>query len=63
MLKSHFLMEMKSDEVSLRMVIPEAEEIPELAALPVAGTPTRGAPGCCGDHNQALMGHRGLAEH
>lgn len=28
---------MKSDEVSLRMVVPEAEEIPELAALPAAG--------------------------
>lgn len=52
MLESHFLMEIKSDEISLRMVVPEAEEIPELAALPAAGRPTRGAPGCCGDHTK-----------
>lgn len=42
-------MEVESDGVSLRMVVPEAEEIPELAALPVTGRPTRDAPGCCGD--------------
>lgn len=45
-------MEVKSDELSLRMVVPEAEKIPELAALPVAGRPTKDAPGCRGDHTK-----------
>lgn len=50
MLKSLFLMEGKSDGVSLRMVVPKAVEVLELAALSVAGRPTRDAPGCCEDH-------------
>lgn len=47
-------MEVKSDELSLRMVVPEAEKIPELAALPVAGRPTKDASGCRGDHTKPL---------
>ena len=42
-------MEAKSDGVYLGMAAPEAERVPELAALPMAGRPTRDAQGCCGD--------------
>lgn len=43
-------MEVKSDGVFLGMAVPKAVEIPELAALTVAGRPTKDAPDCCEDH-------------
>lgn len=57
-------MEAKSDGVYLGMAAPEAEGIPELAALLMAAKPVRDAPGCSGDCAKPLWSlEHGLAEH